>query len=539
MAKQVTLLERIDSLLRALDLLGDEVSAPVLDDARRALAIAKERAVLDPDTVLIALVGATGSGKSSLFNALVGAELAVADVLRPTTSQPLAALHEGHDASALLDWLGVSRRTLLPAGARVPARAVLLDLPDIDSRSEENRTIARLLADRADMVLWVVDPQKYADDVIHSQWIAPLARSARATAMVLNQVDRLDADGRAAVVGHLRALLAQDGAPDVPVLPVSARTGEGIAPLGDVVDAVARTVAATAAKARGSLDAAAARVREDAGVPTTLAPLDARGLSRALTDAIADAAGFADLARDVADSTLHRANAALGWLPVKWISGLCSDPLRRRHLGSSGATSDHPGVPVLSVEPMSAAAAARAEAGLRRVADEIGAGRPAAWSAELRRIARGSANALDDLVDHAVSRTRLGERRDPAWWGASFTIQMLGWVCALVGVAWLTARWAAETYLLLPIPAPAWRGLPIPTWLLLGGVLLTLLVWAISRILVGVGARRARTRAYRALYESLAQDVERGVVEPLLAEDERQRIVVDALGLASGDRPRR
>lgn len=533
MARALTLVERIEAIEEALDLLGPEVSEPVRQGVRDCLAIARERAVLDPDTVLIAFVGATGSGKSSLFNALVGEELAVADVLRPTTSQPLAALPEGHDASALLDWLKVARRVPLPAGARIPAKAVLLDLPDIDSRSQENRAIARLLADRVDMVLWVVDPQKYADDVIHSQWIGPLAKSARATAMVLNQIDLLDEEGRKAVMGHLRSLLVSDGVPDVPVLGVSARTGEGIASLGDVLDAVARTVAATAAKIHGTLDASASAIREDCGIPAALPAVDTRGLTAALAQEIADAAGFSRIADEVGDSILHRANGRIGWLPVKRLSALRADPLRRRRLGSGGGPAGHPGVAVLSAESMGEAEVAKAAASLRRVADELGESRPRSWRRSFRALAREAAESLPDLVDHSISRTRLGDRRDPRWWDVSGGLQLLGWLAVLAGALWILVHWAAKAYLLLPLPLPMWRGLPVPTWLILVGLLVTLLVWGVSRILVGLAARRASRRAFRALADSLAEEVETGVVGPLVAEDARQRRVVEALARAS------
>lgn len=525
------ILERISAIDEALELLGEEASEQVVASVRGSLELARERAVLDPETVLIALVGATGSGKSSLFNALVGQDLAVADVLRPTTSEPLAALPAGHDASALLDWLGVTRRVPLPPGASIPAKAVLLDLPDIDSRSQANREVARLLADRVDMLLWVVDPQKYADDVIHSQWIAPLAKSARATAMILNQVDRLDDDGRAAVTGHLRSLLASDGVPQVPVLPVSARTGEGIASLGDVIDAVARTVAATSAKVLGALDEAAATLREDCGIPEALAPLEADGLTGALTRSIADAAGFSRIADEVGDSLLHRANRTMGWLPLRWLSSVKADPLRRRHLDAGGSA--HPGVSLSSAEPMGPAEAARASAGLRRIAEELGRGRPEPWRRSLKECARRSAEELPDLVDHSIARTRLDSRTRPRWWGVSAGLQMLGWLTLLVGGLWILGRWAAGEYLLLPLPLPMWRGLPIPSWMILCGFLATILVWGASRVLVGLSARRASRRAFRALADCLAEDVEGGIVDPILDEDARQRRIVDALARAA------
>ena len=50
----------------------------------------------------MALAGATGTGKSSLFNALVGAPVSQVGVTRPTTSQITAAVWGAEPATPLL-----------------------------------------------------------------------------------------------------------------------------------------------------------------------------------------------------------------------------------------------------------------------------------------------------------------------------------------------------------------------------------------------------------------------------------------------------
>ena len=67
------------------------------------------------DHTVVALAGATGSGKSSLFNALVGADVATIGARRPTTSLPTAAIWGDADASELLDWLAVDTRHVVEA----------------------------------------------------------------------------------------------------------------------------------------------------------------------------------------------------------------------------------------------------------------------------------------------------------------------------------------------------------------------------------------------------------------------------------------
>ena len=65
---------------------------------------------LSGDHTVVALAGATGSGKSSTFNAVTGLELAAIGVRRPTTSWTMACAWGADGAGELLDWLGVPQR---------------------------------------------------------------------------------------------------------------------------------------------------------------------------------------------------------------------------------------------------------------------------------------------------------------------------------------------------------------------------------------------------------------------------------------------
>ena len=88
----------------AADVLGlatDQIRA-VHDDASRRLGFPS-------DVYVLALVGGTGVGKSSLLNALAGEAVSQASVRRPTTSDPIAWVPDT-DRKALdpvLAWLGV------------------------------------------------------------------------------------------------------------------------------------------------------------------------------------------------------------------------------------------------------------------------------------------------------------------------------------------------------------------------------------------------------------------------------------------------
>src|SRR5206468_1274675 len=101
-------------------------------------------------------------------------------------------------AGTLLGWLGVppsrrfGRESALDGDDEAPLRGlVLLDLPDFDSVETAHRVeVDRLLA-LVDLVVWVLDPQKYADEVVHRRYLSQFREHHDITVVVLNQADKL------------------------------------------------------------------------------------------------------------------------------------------------------------------------------------------------------------------------------------------------------------------------------------------------------------------------------------------------------------
>ena len=217
----------------------------LLDDADAVLKRAGERLRLSGSHTVIALAGGTGSGKSTLFNALSGATFSPPGVTRPTTRHVHACVWGIQGAGPLLDWLNVQRRhryaraSVLDSGESDLDGLLLLDLPDHDSVVTASMAAVDRLAKLADMVIWVLDPQKYADAAVHNRYLIPLAGHASVFTVVLNQIDTLPAEQIRDCELDLRRLLDAEGLTDTPVLPVSARTGEG---LGDLRALLTQTV---------------------------------------------------------------------------------------------------------------------------------------------------------------------------------------------------------------------------------------------------------------------------------------------------------
>ena len=67
------------------------------------------------------------------------------------------------------------------------------------------------LFSRVDMVVWVIDPEKYRDAVIHHRYISPLSSYQEQFLFVLNQIDRLDPEDAVVVADDLGRALREDG----------------------------------------------------------------------------------------------------------------------------------------------------------------------------------------------------------------------------------------------------------------------------------------------------------------------------------------
>jgi hypothetical protein len=135
----------------------------------------------------------------------------------------------------LLEWLGIPPRhrvlhdSTLDRGHqdRGLDGLVLLDLPDHDSTEVTHHLEVERLVGLTDLMVWVLDPQKYADLAVHERFLAPLASHAEVMLVVLNHIDEVSRGARDGMLADVRRLLKEDGLGDVPLLATSARTGEG------------------------------------------------------------------------------------------------------------------------------------------------------------------------------------------------------------------------------------------------------------------------------------------------------------------------
>ena len=498
-----------------------ELARGRLDDAlvERAGAVierAGERLGFGLEHTVVALAGATGVGKSRLFNRVAGAELAVVSRRRPTTSATRAAVWGG-GADSLLGWLAVDERHQLPPDQL--DGLVLLDLPDFDSIEAWHRTEAERVIALADLVLWVVEPQKYADAALHERYLQPLASHAAAMAVVLNQADLLAPPQTGAWRDHARELLAHDGLRDVPLLVVSAQSGEGVDGLRRLL--AERVAARDAALARLAGDASAAAAELAAACAGEAAPGLRRQDRARLLAALEDAVGLPDILRAVAEAHRRRGALAAGWPPLRWVRRLRPDPLRRLGLADGRPAELRRG----DGQPLDHAQRAQVAIAVRTLADSAADGLGAPWPALVRRAATARYDEVAASLQEAVAGSDL-RLAGPHWWRPVGWLQRVLVVVMAVGAAWLAVL-AALGLLRIDevVPLPEVRGVPVPTALLLGGVALGGALAVLVRWANSFGARRrarAASRSLRAAIASVADDL---VVAPVRDElDARTRL---------------
>ncbi|MBO0819539.1 MAG: 50S ribosome-binding GTPase [Nocardiopsaceae bacterium] len=218
----------------------------LLAESGTVLGRAVQRLRLSDGHTVVAIAGGTGSGKSTLFNALAGAEFSPPGVTRPATRDVHACVWGNSEVAPLLDWLGVGHRqrfaraSALDSGEEELRGLVLLDLPDHDSVVAASAEITDRIAALADMLIWVLDPQKYADAAVHNRYLVPLAGHAGVLTVVLSQADLLTEEEADACGEDLRRLLDSEGLNGVRLCTVSGRTGAGLDEVrGLLADAVA------------------------------------------------------------------------------------------------------------------------------------------------------------------------------------------------------------------------------------------------------------------------------------------------------------
>lgn len=601
----------VASLKEAISYGEGRVPETVLLDATETLERLSQRRELSTEHTVIGVFGATGSGKSTLFNAIAGQNIALSAPTRPTTSTVQAAIWEAEGSEELLDWLGIDKRVYpqtqalaaegeategneaggnnkatgnnksaggvaAPNAVTEPApglfnrirRAVggrgemrtrtggliLLDMPDFDSVTTTNRDLAARMMRYVDVLVWVVDPQKYADAVIHRDFMVPLAASGAQALCVLNQADKLAPAEVPAVLASLTRLLQAEGTEAhllAAPIAVSARTGEGVDVLRDLLAQVAAAKSLSLQRTDAQLHATASQLRTYAGGEgTVLAGAYALDAEQKLVKACYTSSQAEQVLQAATASYRRTAGQHTGWILTRWMSRLKADPLRRLHLGQQDETksaskteksagmlgSDSENAPELvasSLPPLSAAQKAGMANAVRQYSKQMAARIDEPWKRSMKEAALSREAELPELLERDMMRIDYGLGRTRAPWVIFNALQWIALLSALVGVGWLTLI-SGMAYLqiqLPPAPTPEGSPVPLPTLLLLLGVLLGIASAGVGRLLTAMGSRYYARKLRGRLQTGVEKAVQSCVVAPVQQEAKRLNAYRKALDI--------
>ena len=585
----------VASLKDAISYGEGRVPETVLLDAAETLERLSQRRELSTEHTVIGFFGATGSGKSTLFNAIAGQNIALSAPTRPTTCTVQAAIWEAEGSEELLDWLGIDKRVYpqtqalaaegdvsegneaggnnkaaggaaapnavtepapglfnrirRAAGGRGEMRTrtgglILLDMPDFDSVTTTNRDLAARMMRYVDVLVWVVDPQKYADAVIHRDFMVPLAASGAQALCVLNQADKLAPAEVPAVLASFTRLLQAEGTEAhllAAPIAVSARTGEGVDVLRDLLAQVAAAKSLSLQRTDAQLHATASQLRTYAGGEgAVLAGAYALEAEQKLAKACYTSSQAEQVLQAATASYRRAAGQHTGWILTRWMSRLKADPLRRLHLGQQDETksaskaekssgmlgSDSENAPELvasSLPPLSAAQKAGMANAVRQYSNQMADRVEDPWKRSMKEAALSREVELPELLERDMMRIDYGLGRTRAPWVLFNALQWIALLSALVGVGWLTLI-SGMAYLqiqLPPAPTPEGSPVPLPTLLLLLGILLGIASAGVGRLLTAMGSRYYRRKLRGRLQTGVEKAVQSCVVAPVQLEAKR------------------
>lgn len=173
--------------------------------------------------LLVAFMGGTGVGKSSLLNRLAGQPIARTGIERPTSREVTVFHHRSVAIQHLPENLPIASVKIAQHDDETKRHIIWIDMPDFDSIDQNNRHLVLEWLPHIDVLIYVVSPERYRDE---KAWRLLLAEGARhAWLFVLNQWDRGQSEqfedfkrqlSKAGFVEPIifKTICAEDGQPD-------------------------------------------------------------------------------------------------------------------------------------------------------------------------------------------------------------------------------------------------------------------------------------------------------------------------------------
>ncbi len=512
--------------------LGEPIGARVAR-ACETLDLAEERTGFGGETYVLALIGGTGVGKSTLLNTIAGLEVAEASVLRPTTRKPTAWVAESseQDVRPLLEWLEVDR---VVTHQDTSLRSVaVVDLPDFDSVVHEHRELIDRLIPKLDVLVWVVDPEKYDDERLF-EYLRAVGPALPDVRLILNKVDQLTIGETYSVVADLKDRLGLAGLANVSVGVVSALTGDGVAEVKETIRKEADAKKAIADSIRYEAALRIAEIGVDVGIVSEqqfeplLSDADIDRFTGEAMDSALEMVDPQGLSGQVRKSYREHFNLVAGSLLGRLLS------LVRLASGNRRRTAN----------PKSYLLNWRTRGDLGRVVNPVRAAYLKATETlgpDARAVVLGHhqpdqvRRSLEVAIDRATTQT--GKLVDSPRSRLLVVLAPLQWVATvgfLAGLAWYLLIILGPSDLAVgTVEIPLLGPVPMPLVLMLASLTLSFVVGLLARVTATViSAKRARLLK-QTLESELSKTMREQSFQPLIEIDAKRRRIAEILAAAT------
>ena len=137
--------------------------------------------------LIVAFMGGTGVGKSSLLNRLAGKAVARAGIERPTSREVTLYHHHSVAIKYLPEHLPLAQINIAEHDDEYRKNVIWIDMPDFDSTEQSNKYQVLEWLPHIDVLIYVVSPERYRDE---KAWRLLLSEGGKhAWLFVLNQWD--------------------------------------------------------------------------------------------------------------------------------------------------------------------------------------------------------------------------------------------------------------------------------------------------------------------------------------------------------------
>jgi len=142
----------------------------------------------DSRPLIVAFMGGSGVGKSTLLNRLAGKAIARTGIERPTSREITLYHHQSIVVEQIQELLPIHQISIASHDEEAKKNLIWIDMPDFDSVEQSNKQIVLQWLPYIDVLIYVVSPERYRDE---KAWQLLLAEGSRhAWIFVLNQWDK-------------------------------------------------------------------------------------------------------------------------------------------------------------------------------------------------------------------------------------------------------------------------------------------------------------------------------------------------------------